>query len=89
MVRVGRHPVNPNDAAASFTAHANDTTQATTSGTASTIFADEFNPINGYYWQAPFKDAAPEATISQAIALSLDSISGTLNVNSTMWVEEV
>lgn len=80
---------NPNDAAASFTARANDVTQATSGGTAVTIFADEFNPINGYYWQAPFRDAAPEATISEAMILSLDSISGTLNVNATMWVEEV
>ncbi len=82
-------PVNPNDAAASFTARANDTSQATTSGTAAVIFSDEFNPINGYYWQPPFKEAAPEATLSQAFSLSLDSVAGTLNVNATMWVEEL
>lgn len=80
---------NPNDSAASFTARANDTTQATSGGTIATIWSDEFNPINGYYWQAPFRDAAPEATINQAIRLSLDSVSGTLNVNATMWVEEM
>jgi 5-deoxy-D-glucuronate isomerase len=80
---------NPNDAAASFTAHTNDTTPATSSTATNTIFSDEFNPINGFYWQPPFRDAAPEATISEAMVLSLDSISGSLNVNATMWVEEV
>lgn len=81
--------VNPNDAAAALTARANDTTQATSNSATNVIFSDEFNPINGYYWQPPFRDAAPEATISEAFSLSLDSISGSLNVNATMWIEEV
>lgn len=80
---------NTLDAAAGFTARANDTTQATSSGATQVIASDEFNPINGYYWQPPFRDAAPVVQINEAVSLSLDSISGTLNVNSTMWVEEV
>lgn len=83
------HPTDPNDAVASFTARSNDTTQATSSGTAYTIFADEFNPINNYYWQAPYREDAPEVLLNAAAVLSLDSITGTLNVNATMWVEEL
>lgn len=78
-------PLDPNDAAAAFTAHTNDTTPATSSGSTSVIFSDQLNPINGYYWQAPHPvEAAP----SQALVLELDAISGTLNVSGTMWVEE-
>jgi len=80
---------NPGDAAASFTARANDTTPAASGGTAN-IFADEFNPINGYYWQAPKPGSEPEAVISEAIAFSLvDTPSVTLTLNATLWVEEL
>lgn len=41
-------PQNNNDTAASFTAHANDTTQAGTSGTAVDYTPDVWNLINGY-----------------------------------------
>lgn len=81
-------PVDPNDAAAVFTARSNDPTQATSSGSYS-IFADEFNPINGFYWQAPDPQRPPEVKPNEAATLSLDSITGTLNVNGTMWVVEL
>lgn len=79
---------DPNNSAASFTARANDMTQASTSGTAVNIWSDEFNPINGFYWQTPARAESPEATPGEAFSLSLDAISGTLTVNATMWVEE-
>jgi hypothetical protein len=82
--------VNPGGAAASFTARRNDVTQATTSGSAFDYIASQFNPINGYYWQAPTPVGdEPKAELSEAIVLSLDSVTGTLNVSATMWLREM
>lgn len=82
-------PADPNDAAATFTARANDTTQATSTGTIVDLWSNEFNPINGTWWQVPFRDAAFLIDLSQACVLSLDSISGTLNLNASMLIEEL
>lgn len=82
--------VNPSGAAASFTARRNDTTQATTSGTAADIVSSMFNPINGYYWQPPVGSGdEPKAELSGAFVISLDGVSGTLGVSATMWLREV
>lgn len=82
--------VNPDGASPSFTARRNDTTQATTGGTASDYVATQFNPINGYYWQAPVPVGdEPKADLSGAFTLSLDGISGTINVSATMWLREI
>ena len=76
--------------AASFTARRNDTAQATSS-TVSDLVATQFNPINGYYWSpppgVPVGDE-PQADLSGAFILSLDSITGTLNISATMWLRE-
>ncbi len=82
------HNVNSAGAAASFTARANDTTQATSS-TEVDIVASQFNPINGYYWQAPVSVGdEPKAALNGAFILSLDAIAGTLGVSATMWLRE-
>lgn len=82
--------VNPGGAAASFTARRNDTTQATSSGTAIDLVATQFNPINGYYWQPPVQQGdEPGAGLSTAFILSLDGIAGTINVSATMWLREI
>ena len=82
--------VNPGGAASSFTARRNDTTQASTSGTAIDLVATQFNPINGYYWQPPVQPGdEPGAALSGAFILSLDGISGTINVSATMWLKEI
>lgn len=86
------HNVNPDGAAASFTARRNDTVQATTGSTAVDVVASQFNPINGYYWQPPPGAAngdEPKADVSAAFILSLDSVSGTLGVSATMWLREI
>ena len=83
------HNVNPDGAAPSFTARRNDTTQAT-SATAADVVATQFNPINGYYWQPPMQVGdEPKADLSGAFILSLDGVSGTLNVSATMWLREI
>lgn len=80
--------VNPDGASPSFTARKNDTTQATSS-TETDVVDTQFNPINGYYWQSPTPVGdEPKADLSGAIILSLDGVSGTLNVSATMWLRE-
>ena len=81
--------VNPNGAAASFTARRNDTTQAVTGGTASDYVATMLNPINGYYWTPPVPVGdEPKADLSGAFTVSLDSVTGTLNISATVWLRE-
>jgi hypothetical protein len=73
------------DAAATITAHANDTTQATTNGTALDIRSDAYNPINGYqYLPAPEDRAA--AGLSEAIVFSLDTAPGSAETSSATAV---
>jgi hypothetical protein len=79
-------PADSADTAATITARANDTVQATTNGTAITLLADSFNLVNGYQWIFP-PDDRPVCKLSEAIVLSLDSapaasrtISGTIVV---------
>jgi hypothetical protein len=61
----------PGDAAATATARTNDTTQATTSGTASSI-PDVWNLLNGYLWLPPIDDR-PIIKPSEAFIVSLDT----------------
>jgi hypothetical protein len=44
-------PVNPTDNAAGFTAEANNTTVASTTGTATTLHADVFNTRSGLFYK--------------------------------------
>jgi hypothetical protein len=81
--------VNPLGASPSFTARRNDVTQAVTGGSASDWVATQFNPINGYYWTPPVGVGdEPKCDLSGAISLSLDAVSGTLNISATMWLRE-
>jgi len=82
--------INPQGAAPLFFGHGADTGQATTSGTAKTIVASQFNPINGYYWQPPVPVGdEPKAIPSGAFVLSLDGApAAPINVSATMWIKE-
>jgi len=77
------------DAAATVTAHANDTTQATTGGTAVEIYNDVWNTVNGFVWYPPIPGRPPIATISTAVTVSLDTALSSLVCNGTMTVEEI
>jgi hypothetical protein len=82
-------PASAGDSAATVTARANDTTQATTNGTAVTLLADAFNLVNGYQWIFP-PDDRPVAKLSEAIVLSLDSApSAARTMSGTIVVEEL
>jgi hypothetical protein len=76
------------DAAATVTARRNDTTQATTSGTAVTVHSDVFNVINGYQFFWPAEDR-PTADLSEAIILSLNTApSSALTMSGTLYFAE-
>lgn len=82
--------INPDGASPSFTARSNDFTQAT--GTPTDWVATQFNPLQPYYWEPPKGVAVgdePKAELSGAISLSLDAVTGTLNISATMWLREV
>ena len=79
------------DSSATVTAHANDTTQAVSSGTIEDLWPDIWNPINGYYWQAESRDG-PAWVINpnEAWVLSLDSApTQALTCSATVKFEEI
>ncbi len=82
-------PLSNGDASATATARRNDTTQATTSGTAKTLHSDTFNTVNGYQFFFPPNDI-PDAGLSQALVLSLDSApaSGPFFMSGTLYFAE-
>lgn len=77
------------DAAATVTAHANDTTQSSTSGTAIEHYNDVWNTISGFVWYPPIPGRPPVVTISAALVVSLDTALSSLVCNGTMTVEEI
>lgn len=81
------HNLNPDGAAAGFTARRNDVTQAT--GSPVDYIATMLNPINGNYILPPVPQGdEPKIGLSGALIISLDGISGTLGVSGTVWVRE-
>ncbi len=81
--------LNPGDAAATVTARANDTTQATTTGTVAVLVADVFNTINGWLFMPPPEDR-PVVGLSSALVLSLDTAPGAaMTMSGTMTFEEL
>jgi len=81
-------PLSPNDSAATATAHANDTTQATTGGTAAVLVADAYNVVNGYLYLPPEEDR-PVIGPSQAFTVSLDSAPSAEVTSVTVVFEEL
>lgn len=82
-------PQNKNDTAASFTAHANDTTQATTNGTALDYTPDVWNLVNGYDMLYAPEDR-PVVNPNEAFIVSLDQTpSQALNCSGVAIVSEL
>lgn len=76
------------DAAATVTARTNDTTQATTGGTA-VVMPDGWNLLNGYFYQ-PAPDARIACNPSEALVLSLDQAPGSaVVVNGSVTFREL
>lgn len=84
--------VNPGDGAAGFTAEANNTTQASTSGTAATAHADTFNTRVGLqYFPIPEMQVAGIDSASQGalVVRLLEAPSASTTMSGTVYVEEL
>lgn len=80
---------NDSDAAATFTARINDTTQATTSGSTAYLHVDTWNEVNGYQWIWPER-ARPSCSLSEALIFSLDSApTATRTVSGSIKIREI
>jgi hypothetical protein len=67
------------DAAATFTARANDTTRATTSGTAVNLFAASINVLNGWQFLPP-PEYRPSFKPSEACIIGMEVAPGAATV---------
>jgi hypothetical protein len=80
-------PLDPGDAAASFTAKANSTTQATTSGTAITLEENGCHAYAGFDYQFPYP---PIVGPSESFTFELITTpSATTTLSGTCIVEEL
>lgn len=77
------------DAAATATAHANDTVQtAVGSGSKVVLHSDVFNLVNGYQFFWPTKDI-PDAGLNEALVLSLDTApTSAVHISGTLYFGE-
>lgn len=81
--------IDPGDAAASFTAKANNTTPATTNGTKITLDESADHIYNGYRSQWDDK-GAPAIGPSESFVLELlSTVSGTVHLSGGVEVEEI
>jgi hypothetical protein len=79
-------PLDPGDAAASFTCKTNNTTQATTSGTASVLPCEGDHIYSGI--NLPFKNPPVVGPNESFTFELLSTVSGTVNLTSGAEVEE-
>lgn len=80
---------DPGDAAASFTALANDTVQATSGGTAVVLRAWGVHIFAGLDFSFP-QDALPPIGPGESFTFELlSTVSGTVNLSTTVEVEEI
>lgn len=79
--------MDPGDAAASFTARINDTTPATTSGTAIVLESNGCHIYSGFDYQFP---TPPVVGPSEAFVFELlNTVTGTVVLSGTAIVEEI
>lgn len=82
-------PLNPSDVAATVTARINDTVAQTTSGTATDIFAREWEFLNGFFW-LPAPEQRPIIRPSEGLVLRLDTApSASMTASGYMLIEEL
>jgi hypothetical protein len=82
-------PYVAGDAAATVTGRINDTTQATTSGTAIDLWDDAWNTVNGFLWVPPVPSRPPVIGLSGAFIVSIDTAPATIVANGSILVEEL
>ena len=78
------------DAAATVTARANDTVQATSASSSVKLLDDVFNIVNGYQFFFPPADV-PTIGLSEAVVLSLDTAPNpsALLMSGTLYIAEI
>lgn len=82
-------PFVAGDAAATITGRINDTTQATTGGTAVDLWDDQWNIINGFIWVPPIPSRPPIIGLSGAFIVSLDTAPSSIVASGSVVVEEL
>lgn len=83
-------PMVPNDTASVVTATINNTTVATSSGTAVTLLASDFNVLNGFYWSPAGSDDRMIIGPSQAFVVRLGTApSGSMTVSGSVTFSEL
>lgn len=82
-------PYVPGDVAATVTGRTNDTTQATSSGTAVNLWNDQWNIINGFLWVPPIPSRPPVIGLSGAFIVSLDTAPTSIVCNASILIEEL
>jgi hypothetical protein len=80
-------PFVSGDVAATFTAHANDTTQSTSTFT--DLVDDVWNTVNGYLWVPPVPSRPIILPTSSGLVVSLDTALSSLVCNGSITVEEL
>lgn len=81
--------MNPSDAAATFTARINDTTGQTTSSTAETLLARDWEFLNGFFWM-PAPEQRPIIRPGEGFAIVLGTApSASMTASGTAIVEEL
>jgi hypothetical protein len=76
------------DPAATFTARANDTTQATTSGAKTTLFEDAFNVLSGFQY-VPVPEEYYTIPPNEAIVIEFPAMGVTATYDGSVVVEEI
>jgi hypothetical protein len=82
------NPLNTSDTAAGFTARVNDTTKATTSGTALVIHADGMNQRIPYIFTPPPEHRLIVANTQAAVFRLNTTPADSITLNGTMYVRE-
>jgi len=82
-------PFVAGDAAATITGRINDTTQASSSGTAVDLWDDVWNTVNGFLWVPPVPSRPPVIGLSGAFIVSLDTAPSSLISSGSVTLEEL
>lgn len=80
---------DPGDAAASFTALANNTTKATTNGTATVLDEGGVHIYSGYDEMFPSSRMPPIGPSESLVFELLSTVSGTVALSGGAWVTEI
>jgi hypothetical protein len=81
-------PMDAKGAAATVTARSNDTTQATTTGTAVTLFSASINVLNGWQFLPP-PEYRPTFTVSQAMVITMEVAPSATVFDGYAVIEEI